>query len=92
MQHAAVPTGLLGLGTPPLPAVHHPPDLTGPPPPPRAVQVALGMVSSSGGIDMARALARSEGDAALRCLEGLPDCPSKRSLQMMVDYVLDRLY
>jgi len=26
---------------------------------------------------------------ALRCL---PDCPAKRSLEMMVDYVLDRLY
>lgn len=28
---------------------------------------------------------------ALDSLKGLPDCPAKRSLELMVDYVLDRL-
>ena len=29
---------------------------------------------------------------ALASLKCLPDCPSKQSLELMVDYVLDRLY
>lgn len=32
------------------------------------------------------------GDKALACLAGLPECPAKRSLALMVDYVLERLY
>jgi len=57
-----------------------------------ALPRALALVARGGGIERARALAREEGDKALACLAPLPECPSKRSLQMMVDYVLERLY
>jgi hypothetical protein len=40
----------------------------------------------------ARALAREQGDLALAALSCLPDTPSKRSLELMVDLVLERLY
>lgn len=40
----------------------------------------------------ARALAREQGDLALASLACLPDTPSKRSLEQMVDLVLERLY
>ncbi len=40
----------------------------------------------------ARALAREEGETARAALSCLPDTPSKRSLELMVDYVLERLY
>lgn len=40
----------------------------------------------------ARALAREQGDLALASLACLPDTPSKRSLELMVDLVLERLY
>lgn len=53
---------------------------------------AIALVHSGGGIDEARDLARREGDLALQCLEGLPECASKHSLQGLVGYVLDRLY
>lgn len=29
---------------------------------------------------------------ALAALDCLPTCPAKRSLELMVDYVLDRIY
>mmetsp|Transcript_31001 Transcript_31001/g.68756 ORF Transcript_31001/g.68756 Transcript_31001/m.68756 type:complete len:420 (+) Transcript_31001:348-1607(+) len=57
-----------------------------------ALARALELVNTSGGLDAARRLARQEADAALRCLDVVPDGPSKRSLQLMVDYVLDRIY
>lgn len=53
---------------------------------------ALELVQQGGGIDEARRLARAEADTALAALASVPDGPSKRSLQLMVDYVLDRLY
>eukprot|EP00798_Chlamydomonas_sp_ICE-L_P017881 gene17881-24272_t len=53
---------------------------------------ALTLVNQSGGIELARQLARKEADAALRCLECIPECPAKDSLVLMVDYVLDRIY
>ncbi|KAK9807153.1 hypothetical protein WJX73_001026 [Symbiochloris irregularis] len=55
-------------------------------------QHAIQLIKQSGGLDAARQLARQEADQALLALECLPACPSKRSLELMVDYVLDRLY
>ena len=57
-----------------------------------SLKEALELVSSSGGIDMARSLAREEADKALQALHVLPSSPSKDSMTMMVDYVLERLY
>jgi all-trans-nonaprenyl-diphosphate synthase len=47
---------------------------------------------SSGGVDAARRLAREEADKALAALAVLPASRAKRSLELMVDYVLDRIY
>lgn len=33
-----------------------------------------------------------QADAALKCLEVLDDTPAKRSLQLLVDYVLERIH
>mmetsp|Transcript_9012 Transcript_9012/g.15659 ORF Transcript_9012/g.15659 Transcript_9012/m.15659 type:complete len:404 (-) Transcript_9012:571-1782(-) len=57
-----------------------------------SLQQALKLVQQSGGIDASRQLARQEADSALACLANLADSPSKRSLQLMVDYVLHRIY
>ncbi|KAI7837450.1 hypothetical protein COHA_008708 [Chlorella ohadii] len=57
-----------------------------------SLQRALELVQLGGGIDKARALAREQGDLALAALSCLPDTPSKRSLELMVDLVLERLY
>lgn len=59
---------------------------------PDALPRALSLVTSTGGLVAAQALAREEADTALRALEVLPEGQAKRSLQLMVDYVLDRLY
>ncbi|PSC76152.1 solanesyl diphosphate synthase [Micractinium conductrix] len=56
-----------------------------------SLQRALELVSLGGGIEKARALAREEGDLALASLACLPDTPAKRSLEQMVDLVLERL-
>ncbi|CAK0783050.1 hypothetical protein CVIRNUC_006245 [Coccomyxa viridis] len=53
---------------------------------------ALDLVHLGGGIQAARHLARQEADMALDALQCLPASPAKKSLEMMVDYVLDRLY
>lgn len=53
---------------------------------------ALDLVAAGGGIDEARTLARQEADAALAALACLPEGPAKTSLQLMVEYVLERLY
>eukprot|EP00200_Dunaliella_tertiolecta_P003926 CAMPEP_0202346628 /NCGR_PEP_ID=MMETSP1126-20121109/5334_1 /ASSEMBLY_ACC=CAM_ASM_000457 /TAXON_ID=3047 /ORGANISM="Dunaliella tertiolecta, Strain CCMP1320" /LENGTH=423 /DNA_ID=CAMNT_0048938057 /DNA_START=97 /DNA_END=1368 /DNA_ORIENTATION=- len=57
-----------------------------------SVARALQLVEAGGGIEAARGLARQQGDLALKCLDCLSDSPSKRSLQLMVDYVLDRIF
>lgn len=57
-----------------------------------SLERALQLVTEFGGIDEARVLARKEADAALAALSCLPEGPSKRSLALMVDYVLERLY
>ncbi len=57
-----------------------------------SLQRALQLVELGGGIEASRQLARKEADAALASLEGLTDCPAKRSLQLMVEYVLHRIY
>lgn len=56
------------------------------------LEKALQLVYAAGGIEKARQLARQEADKALQALDCLPDSPSKRSLQLMVSYVLERLY
>lgn len=53
---------------------------------------ALALVAESGGLDDARRLARAEADAARAALACLPECEARTSLEMMVEYVLDRLY
>lgn len=57
-----------------------------------SLQEALDLVSSGGGIDQARKLAREEADTALRQLDILPESEAKDSMIAMVDYVLERLY
>jgi all-trans-nonaprenyl-diphosphate synthase len=59
---------------------------------PNSLQRAIELVSSAGGVEEARRLAREEADKALAALAVLPPSRSKRSLQLMVDYVLDRIY
>lgn len=44
------------------------------------------------GFEDAKALARSEGQAALEALEGMPEGDERRSLELMVQYVLKRIY
>jgi all-trans-nonaprenyl-diphosphate synthase len=56
-----------------------------------SLQHAIQLVHSGGGIAAARKLARQEGDLALESLRCLKDCPAKKSLELMVDYVLERL-
>eukprot|EP00878_Enallax_costatus_P002271 GHUV01002445.1.p1 GENE.GHUV01002445.1~~GHUV01002445.1.p1 ORF type:complete len:405 (+),score=81.67 GHUV01002445.1:198-1412(+) len=57
-----------------------------------ALQQALELVNSAGGIQAARDLAEAEADLARRALTCVRDCPAKRSLELMVDYVLDRIH
>ncbi len=53
---------------------------------------ALALVNSSGGISAARHLAESEAALARGALAVLPDGPAKTSLNLMVDYVLERIH
>ena len=55
------------------------------------LQKAIDIVGEHG-IEEARQLAKREGDIALASLRQLPDSESKRSLQAMVGYVLERIY
>jgi all-trans-nonaprenyl-diphosphate synthase len=57
-----------------------------------SLQRALVLVNEAGGIEKARQLAKDEGELARQALKGLPDGPAKRSLDLMVDYVLERIY
>ena len=57
-----------------------------------ALEEALALVRSCNGLEAARALARAEGDAARAALHRLPTGEAKRSLEAMVDYVLQRIY
>lgn len=57
-----------------------------------SLQRALELVDSAGGIQAARDLAESEANLARQALKCLRDCPAKRSLELMVDYVLERIY
>jgi all-trans-nonaprenyl-diphosphate synthase len=57
-----------------------------------SLQRALALVNSAGGIQAARDLAESEADLARQALSCLRDCPAKRSLELMVDYVLERIH
>jgi all-trans-nonaprenyl-diphosphate synthase len=53
---------------------------------------ALQLVHDAGGIAAARNLAEEQAQLARGALRGLPDSPSKRSLELMVDYVLQRIH
>eukprot|EP00667_Euglena_gracilis_P008040 EG_transcript_8132 len=57
-----------------------------------SLEKAIDIVKTNGGITAAEALAKKHGDLAKACLEELPDSPYKTSLQMMVDYILSRIY
>jgi all-trans-nonaprenyl-diphosphate synthase len=59
---------------------------------PESLQRAIDLVVSTGGVEAARQLARDEADKALAALQVLPPSRAKRSLELMVDYVLDRIY
>lgn len=52
---------------------------------------ALNLVKSSSGLENARQLAREKGMRALECLRPLPENDLRRSLEGMVDYVLERI-
>lgn len=57
-----------------------------------SLERAIEIIRETGGIDASFRLAREEADMALASLDCLPGSPYKHSLQMMVSYVLDRLY
>jgi len=57
-----------------------------------ALEEALALVVSSGGLAGARQLAEEEGQAARQALHRLPPGEARRSLESMVDYVLERIY
>lgn len=53
---------------------------------------ALELVREAGGIEEARLLARQQADKAVAALECLPEGTALRSLRLMVDYILERIY
>ena len=57
-----------------------------------SLEKAVAEVVRLGGVDAARDLAQKEGELARASLACLPDSPSKESLALMVDWVLQRLY
>jgi all-trans-nonaprenyl-diphosphate synthase len=58
----------------------------------RDLELALQLVQEGGGIERSRVLAREQGAKAAAALDILPDTPAKKSLHLMISYVLDRLY
>lgn len=52
---------------------------------------ALAIVFDNDGIERAKDLARHHGDLALQALEVLPECEERTSLELMVEYVLERI-
>jgi all-trans-nonaprenyl-diphosphate synthase len=57
-----------------------------------SLEAAIALVHRGGGIDRARTLAKEQGDLAKKSLECLPQGDTRRSLERMVDYVLERIY
>jgi all-trans-nonaprenyl-diphosphate synthase len=57
-----------------------------------SLERAIELVTATGGLAAAQQLARDEADTALAALDVLPESQAKRSLVLMVDYILDRLY
>ena len=57
-----------------------------------SLEEAVDIVKSGGGLEAARKLAKVEGDLARGSLKSLPEGEAKRSLEGMVDYVLDRIF
>lgn len=57
-----------------------------------SLEAAISLVHRGGGIDRARALAQEQGNLAKKSLECLPQGDTRRSLEKMVDYVLERIY
>merc|ERR1712087_87524 len=56
-----------------------------------SLEEALQLVYDNNGIEKAKVLARHHGDLALENLQVLPDCEEKKSLELMVEYVLERI-
>lgn len=56
-----------------------------------SLEEALKLVYDNNGISKAKDLARHHGDKALENLQVLPDCEEKKSLELMVEYVLERI-
>jgi len=57
-----------------------------------SLQSAIALVHRGGGITRARELAKENGDKAKKSLECLPHSDTRKSLEKMVDYVLERIY
>ncbi|GFR43994.1 hypothetical protein Agub_g5140, partial [Astrephomene gubernaculifera] len=57
-----------------------------------SLERALLLVRQAGGIEAAQQLAAQQAELALAALECLPEGPSKRSLSLMVEYVLERIH
>ncbi|KAG6544571.1 hypothetical protein Mapa_013993 [Marchantia paleacea] len=57
-----------------------------------SLEAAIALVIRGGGIEKARQLAKEKGNLALKDLDCLPHGPLRRSLEGMVDYVLERIY
>lgn len=56
-----------------------------------SLERALELVKRSGGIEKSMELAREEGEKARSALACLPDSPAKDSLELMIEYSLERL-
>lgn len=56
------------------------------------IEKAIELVRVGGGISGAQRLAREEGQLALEALECLPECEAKESLELVVEYILERLF
>lgn len=56
-----------------------------------SLERALVLVKESGGIDQAMELAREEAEKARGALACLPESPAKESLELMIDFSLQRL-
>jgi geranylgeranyl pyrophosphate synthase len=52
---------------------------------------ALELVKSCGAVEQARQMARDNGARARECLQPLPESEVRRSLEGLVDFVLERI-
>jgi len=56
------------------------------------IEKAIELVQVGGGISGAQRLARQEGQLALEAIKCLPECEAKESLELVVEYILERLF